>query len=69
MSSGKLHDMYESMSEFEVMLEDARMSASSDREEEFVAKAEANYTIYGGRMFWSEAQDRWLRSIAGDDDA
>lgn len=64
----KAFDRYDSMTEFETCLEDARMSASNDWEEEFVAKAQANYDKYGMGMFWSEAQDKTLRRIAGPDD-
>ena len=64
----KVEDQYKSMSDFEEILEDAVMAASTDREEEFVKKAKQNYDAYGGRMFWSEKQDRWLRSIAGAED-
>ena len=61
-------DKYESMSEFETVLEDARMQASNDWEEDFVKKAKENYAQYGMGMFWSEAQDRTLCRIAGPDD-
>lgn len=64
----KAHDRYKSMTEFEVILEDARMEASNDWEEEFVEKAKENYAKYGLAMFWSEAQDKTLRRIAGPDD-
>lgn len=66
--SKQLVDHYNSMSEFEVILEDARMSASNDKEEEFVAQTKKKYNDWGGGMFWSEKQDRWLRSIAGAED-
>ena len=64
----KVLDRYKSMSEFESCLEDARMQASNDWEEEFVAKSKDNYDKYGMGMFWSEAQDKTLRRIAGPDD-
>lgn len=64
----KVFDKYKSMSEFETVLDDAKMSAANDWEEEFVKKAEGNYTQYGMGMFWSEEQDKVLRRIAGPDD-
>lgn len=66
--STKVVDLYDSMAEFESTLEDARMSATTDREEEFVAQTKEKYDKWGGRMFWSEKQDAWLRRIAGPDD-
>lgn len=65
----RLIDHYsKSLHEFEVILDDARMSASTNKEEDFVKQAKQKYDEYGGRMYWSEAQDRWLRVIAGPDD-
>lgn len=64
----KLEDHYRSLTEFEEILEDARMQASNDREVQFVKDTQAKYDDWGGRMFWSEAQDLWIRRIAGADD-
>lgn len=64
----QLMDHYDSTSEFECILEDARMQAQNDKEEEFVEQTSKKYKEWGGRMFWSDKQDAWLRNIAGADD-
>lgn len=64
----KLQDHYLSMAEFETTLEDARMQAANAKEEQFVADTKTKYDAWGGRMFWSVAQDNWLRKIAGPED-
>lgn len=66
--SGRLEDQYKAMKDFEEILEDARMAADSDVEEKFVSETKVKYDKWGGTMFWSEKQDRWLRVIAGADD-
>ena len=64
----RLLDHFSSTGEFECCLEDARMSASTDREEEFVASLSQKYKEWGHKMFLSEAQNNWLRTIAGPED-
>lgn len=64
----RLHDKYKAMAPFESMLEDARMNARNDWEEEFVASVIKKYEEYGSSMFWSGQQDTVLRRIAGPDD-
>lgn len=61
----KLFDKYPSISDFEEILEDARMAACNDTEESFVAETIKKFESWGGRMYWSEKQDNWLRKIAG----
>lgn len=72
MTTGKfgarVEDSYKQVSEFEVMLEDARMAAATDFEEEFVAQAAENFKQFKAKMFWSEKQDQLLRRIAGPED-
>lgn len=68
MSDDRVVDMYPCITDFEDILEDARMSACNDKEEEFVKSTKDKYQQWGGRMFWSVKQDQWLRSIAGDDE-
>lgn len=67
-SSTRLEDLFSSLKDFEEILIDARMNASTDFEEGFVRTTQANYDQYSGRMFWSEKQDQILRSIAGPED-
>lgn len=64
----RVHDRYSSISSFESTLEDARMQARTQWEEDFVKKAKETYDKFGGGMFWSDKQDTTLRKIAGPDD-
>lgn len=64
MSGDRLRDKYKNLDDFEDVLEEARMAAGNDDEEEFVAKVIANYKKYKYGMFWSEAQDKYLRVIS-----
>lgn len=64
----RVGDLYDSEHDFEVILEDARMNASTPWEEEFVKKAKESYEAHASLMFWSEKQDDILRKIAGPDD-
>lgn len=64
----RLADRYTYLADFEEILEDARMQAANDKEETFVSDVTAKYREWGGRMFWSDSQDNWLRKIAGPDD-
>lgn len=67
MASTKVVDLYPSHDEFEERLENARMAASTDWEEDFVKTAISKFEKFGNSMFWSEAQDGILRKIADDD--
>lgn len=62
----RVQDIYKE-SEFEEMLEDARMNAANDWEESFVADMKDRYTQYGRRMFISDAQKDLLERIANDE--
>jgi hypothetical protein len=53
--------------DFEVLLEDARMNAANDWEEEFVADMKARFDQYGRRMYLSDAQKQTLERIANDE--
>lgn len=64
----RLADRYTYLADFEEILEDARMQAANDKEETFVRDVTVKYREWGGRMFWSDSQDNWLRKIAGPDD-
>lgn len=50
------------------LIEEARMAADSDWEEEFVAKIIANVKLYGPGHVLSEAQHAKLCQIAGRED-
>ena len=67
MSGERAEDLYDSMSEFEELLEDAGMQASDDNSEKFVKEVKANYDKWGLRMFLSDKQNNWLKRIAGWD--
>jgi hypothetical protein len=64
--SQRVQDLYKE-SEFEELLEDARMNAANDWEESFVADMKDRYTQYGRRMFISDAQKDQIERIANDD--
>lgn len=64
--SQRVQDIYKE-SEFEELLEDARMNAANDWEESFVADMKDRYTQYGRRMFISDAQKDQIERIANDD--
>lgn len=59
-------DQY-SEADFESLLEDARMNAANDWEEQFVSDLADRYASYGRRMFLSEAQQTQLERIASDE--
>lgn len=63
----RLQDRYPNISKFEIILDDADMAASGSKEEDFVLSVKLKYQSWGGRMYWSDKQDKWLRSIAGED--
>lgn len=50
-----------------MLLENARMNAANDWEEEFAADMKARYERFGRRMFISEPQREHLERIAGDE--
>lgn len=64
--SQRVQDLYKE-TEFEELLEDARMNAANDWEESFVADMKDRYTQYGRRMFISDAQKDQIERIANDD--
>lgn len=49
-------------------LEAARMNASNDWEEKFVATALEKFNAYGNEAFWTEQQDAILLRISGEED-
>ena len=62
----RVQDHYEE-SEFEELLESARMNAANDWEEQFVADMKDRYGQYGRRMFISDSQQETLERIANDE--
>ena len=64
--SQRVQDLYKE-TEFEELLEGARMNAANDWEESFVADMKTRYDQYGRRMYISEAQQTTLERIANDD--
>ncbi len=64
--SQRVQDLYKE-TEFEELLEDARMNAANDWEESFVTDMKDRYTQYGRRMFISDAQKDQIERIANDD--
>lgn len=63
--SQKAEDVYADRDELEGILEDARMNASNDWEEAFVADMKDRFDEYGMNMFISESQQKRLERIAG----
>lgn len=53
--------------DFESLLESARMNASNDWEESFVADMKTRFDQYGKRMYISSAQKDQIERIANDD--
>lgn len=64
--ASKLEDSYTNLSEFETLLDDADMQASTESEVDFVEQSKEKYRKWGGTMFWSDKQDTWLRKIGGE---
>lgn len=64
----RLREFYTSLADFEVLLEDARMNANTQWEEDFVRDVGVKYKAQKFDMFWSEKQDQKLRAIAGPED-
>lgn len=62
----QVQDIYQD-DEFEELLEDARMNAANDWEEQFVADLKDKFDEYGSRMFLSDAQQEHLERIASDE--
>ncbi len=60
-------DLYDSTDDFESDLEDARMQARSDWDEQFVKDMKERYEQYGERMYLSEAQHEQLLRIGGNE--
>lgn len=63
--SERVQDLYED-SEFEELLENARMNAANDWEESFVSDMKDRYGQFGRRMYLSDAQQEHLERIASD---
>lgn len=53
-------------SDFEELLDSARMNAANDWEESFVSDMKSKYDQYGRRMYISDAQQQALERIAND---
>ena len=64
--SQSVQELYPNVTDFEVLLEDARMNAANDWEETFVSDLRDRYAQYGRRMFLTEAQQQHLERIASD---
>lgn len=64
MATQRLEDKYDSMDEFAMILKNAKYSASTPGADTFVKDVEKKFCDYGGRMFWSDTQDEWLRKLA-----
>lgn len=64
--SERVQDLYED-SEFEKLLEDARMNAANDWEEQFVSDMHARFMQYGRRMYLSDSQRETIERIANDE--
>lgn len=62
----RIQDHYPDITEFEGLLEDARMNAANDWEEQFAADMQDRYEQYGKRGFLSDAQKAQLERIAND---
>lgn len=60
----KVCERFDSVSDFEVLLDDARMAASNDWEESFVRNVKWRYDQYGGNTFLSDKQLAALEKIA-----
>ncbi|MBP8789661.1 MAG: hypothetical protein KBH41_19790 [Azonexus sp.] len=63
----KADDIYTDSDELEGIMEDARMNASTDWEESFVADMKERFDKYGMGMFISDAQREHLERIANDE--
>ena len=63
----KADDIYTDSDELEGILDDARMNASTDWEESFIADMKARFDKYGMAMFITGAQQEHLERIASDE--
>ncbi len=63
----QVQDLYPTLTEFETLLEDARMNAATDWDEQFVADLADKYERFGERTYLSDAQQIQLTRIANDD--
>lgn len=62
----QVQDIYQD-DEFESLLEDAKMNAANDWEENFVSDLSSKYDEFGRRMFLSDSQKDHLERIASDE--
>ena len=62
------HKQYKGNSDFEDLLEEARMAADSDVAEDFVKSLIEKHEKWGTSMFLSDKQLEWLLKIAEWDD-
>ena len=62
--SDRIEDLY-SGKQFEQLLKDAEAGAETEREEDFVDDMKQRFEEYGMRMFLSDAQEEWLKDLAG----
>ncbi len=65
--STKVHDFYDNISEFEGILEVADDNVTGQKNIQFVEDTKKKYKEYGGGMFWSDAQNKYLRRLAEDE--
>lgn len=63
----QVRDQYPYLTEFETLLDDARMNAATDWDEQFVADLQAKFDQYGDRAFLSDNQRAQLERIANDE--
>lgn len=63
----QVSDQYPDLTEFESLLEDARMNAATDWDEQFVADLQVKFDQYGDRTFLSDSQRVQLERIANDE--
>lgn len=65
-ASERVQDLFKD-GDFESLLESARMNASNDWEESFIADMKTRFDQYGKRMYISSSQKDHLERIANDD--
>lgn len=61
----RVKDLYPKITDFDRLLEDAALNASTEWEMEFVDNMTGKYDTFGGEMFLTEAQHDKLRQVAG----
>lgn len=64
--SQQVQDIYDD-DEFEGLLEDARMNAANNWEENFVSDMRSKFEDFGRRMYLSDPQREHLERIADDE--